>query len=52
MTVNHSVDWDKTCLNISNRLSGLAWEKDIAPILNLSERQIQHKLTGKIISIE
>ena len=52
MTVNHSVDWDKTCLNISNRLSGLALEKDIAPILNLSERQIQHKLTGKIISIE
>lgn len=52
MTVNHSVDWNKTCINISNRLSGLAWEKDVAPIINLSERQIQHKLTGKTLSIE
>lgn len=38
MSVNHSVDWSKTCTNISNRLSGLAWEKDIAPIVHLSER--------------
>ena len=52
MTINHSVDWNKTCINISNRLSGLAWEKDIAPIINLSERQVQHKLKGKPLDIE
>ena len=52
MTVNHSVDWNKTCLNISNRLSGLAWEKDIAPIINLSIQQAQNKLTGKELSID
>ena len=52
MTVNHSVDWSKTCINISNRLSGLAWEKDIAPIVHLSERQVQNKLKGKALSVE
>lgn len=52
MTVNHSIDWDKTCINISNRLSGLAWEKDVAPIVNLSMRQVQNKLTGKAMSVE
>ena len=52
MTANHSVDWNKTSINISNRLSGLAWEKDVAPIINLSERQVQHKLTGKELSVE
>ena len=52
MTVNHSIDWRKTCINISNRLSGLVWEKDIAPIINLSERQVQYKLTGKELSID
>ena len=52
MTVNHSVDWNKTCINISNRLSGLVWEKDVAPIVNLSERQVQNKLKGKPLDIE
>ena len=52
MTVNRSVDWSKTCVNISNRLSGIAWEKDMAPIINLSERQVQNKLTGKELSVE
>lgn len=52
MTVSHSVDWIKTCINISNRLSGLAWEKDIAPIVHLSERQVQNKLKGKALSVE
>ena len=52
MAINHSVDWHKTCLNISNRLSGLTWKKDVAPILNLSIRQVQHKLTGKELNIE
>ena len=52
MSVNHSVDWSKTCTNISNRLSGLAWEKDIAPIVHLSERQVQNKLKGKTLSVE
>ena len=50
--ISHSVDWSKTCINISNRLSGLVWEKDIAPVINLSERQIQHKLTGRPLSVE
>ena len=52
MGISHSVDWSKTCINISNRLSGLVWEKDIAPVINLSERQIQHKLTGRPLSVE
>lgn len=52
MTINYSVDWKKTCANISNRLSGLAWEKDFALITGLSERQIHHKLNGKKLSIE
>lgn len=52
MTANHSVNWNKTCVNIANRLSGLVWEKDLAPIVNLSERQVQNKLTGKELSVE
>lgn len=52
MIANHSVDWSKTCTNISNRLSGLAWEKDIAPIVHLSERQVQHKLKGNVLSVD
>ena len=52
MGKNFSIDWKKTCINISNRLSGLVWEKDIAPVINLSERQVQHKLTGKPLSVE
>lgn len=52
MAVNYFVDWNKTCINISNRLSVFAWEKDIAPVINLSERQVQRKLKGKTLAIE
>lgn len=52
MTINHKVDWNKTCINISNRLSGLAWAKDVAPIFHLGIREAQHKLTGQELSVE
>ena len=52
MTANHKVDWRKTCSNISSRLSGLAWAKDVAPVFHLSIREAQHKLTGQELSVE
>ena len=52
MGISHSVDWGRTCTNISNRLSGLVWKKDLAPVVNLSVDQIQHKLNGKTLSVE
>ena len=52
MKTNHSIDWVKTCINITNRLSGLAWEKDVAPMFNLSARQVQNKLNGKALRVE
>lgn len=52
MTIKYSVDWEKTGANISNRLSALAWKKDVAPIVDLSESRTQHKLKGERLSIE
>lgn len=51
MIVNHEVDWDKTCINISNRLSGLVWEKDIAETLCITPRALQTKLNGRSLKI-
>ena len=52
MIISHSVNWDKTCTNITNRLSRLVWKKDLVDCLNLHERQIQYKLTGHPLAIE
>lgn len=52
MIISHSVNWSKTCLNISNRLSRFAWKKDLVDCLNLHERQIQYKLTGHRLDVE
>lgn len=52
MIVSHSVNWNKTCINVSNRLSKFVWEKDLAHIVHLSERQVQNKLTGHPLTIE
>lgn len=52
MIISHTVNWTKTCINISNRLSNQIWEKDIAPLIHLSERQVQHKLTGHPLTID
>ena len=52
MIVNHYVNWEKTCANISNRLSGLAWEKDFAETLYLNARSLQHRLNGHPLPIE
>ena len=52
MIINHTVNWEKTCLNIKNRLSSLTHMKNMAPIMCLSERQIQHKLSGQHLSVE
>ena len=52
MIISHSVNWDKTCLNISNRLSRFAWKKDLVDCLKLHERQIQYKLTGHRLDVE
>ena len=52
MIISHSVNWRKTCINISNRLSRFAWKKDLREYLHLEERQIQYKLTGHPLDVE
>lgn len=52
MDYSYSVDWGKTCENISFRLEGRARKKDFAPIFHICERAVQKKLARNPLSIE
>ena len=52
MHSSHAVDWNKTCLNIANRLHGLTWKKDLASVFNWSEDRAKHKFNGDPLPVE